>query len=231
MLKWRLSIKESKMEIQAKKCSGCSKELALESFNKSKSGRLGLHNHCRACQKICKRRNYLLNIEKEKQYSKEYNKSDKAKEYRKKRYLEDREKLLEINRVLRRTPSARIKADLSRKKLTNNKPSFKIARNFTGKLRLFVKGKCDTDYMRSMVGCSRNELIAYITSKFTNGMSWDNYGYYGWHLDHIKPYSSFDLTKEEERRECFHYTNIQPLWQKDNISKGNSYEGVRYKSS
>lgn len=51
-------------------------------------------------------------------------------------------------------------------------------------------------------------------------MSWDNYGMYGWHIDHIKPCSSFDLSNPAEQKICFHYTNLQPLWAKENLSKG-----------
>jgi hypothetical protein len=52
-------------------------------------------------------------------------------------------------------------------------------------------------------------------------MSWDNWTKDGWHIDHIKPCSSFDLSKEYEQRACFHYTNMQPLWAVDNLRKGN----------
>jgi len=54
-------------------------------------------------------------------------------------------------------------------------------------------------------------------------MNWNNYGYYGWHIDHIKPCSSFDLSKDLEQRKCFHYTNLQPLLAKDNLEKGAKY--------
>ena len=69
-----------------------------------------------------------------------------------------------------------------------------------------------------LVGCTPNFLKGYLEAKFTDGMSWDNYG--DWHVDHIKPCSSFDLTKDEEQRECFHYKNLQPLWGPDNLAKG-----------
>ena len=51
-------------------------------------------------------------------------------------------------------------------------------------------------------------------------MSWENYGMHGWHLDHIIPCCSFNLQNEEELKKCFHYSNYQPLWAKDNLSKG-----------
>jgi hypothetical protein len=50
-------------------------------------------------------------------------------------------------------------------------------------------------------------------------MSWENYGLYGWHIDHILPCSSFDLLKPEEQRKCFHWSNMQPLWARDNLRK------------
>jgi hypothetical protein len=50
-------------------------------------------------------------------------------------------------------------------------------------------------------------------------MSWDNYGYEGWHIDHIKPIAKFDLSDPIQRAQCFHYSNLQPLWALDNMRK------------
>ena len=61
----------------------------------------------------------------------------------------------------------------------------------------------------------------YLASKFTEGMSWENHG--AWHIDHRRPCCSFDLTNPEEQKKCFHYTNLQPLWAKDNLEKGGKY--------
>jgi hypothetical protein len=65
-----------------------------------------------------------------------------------------------------------------------------------------------------------SDLFKHLESKFTEGMSWSNYGYKGWHVDHIKPCASFDLSDPEEQKKCFHYTNLQPLWWYDNFKKG-----------
>ena len=70
-----------------------------------------------------------------------------------------------------------------------------------------------------LLGCSVKDLIIHLESKFQPGMTWDNHGVFGWHMDHIKPCASFDLTKIEDQKQCFHYTNLQPLWWQDNLAK------------
>ena len=70
----------------------------------------------------------------------------------------------------------------------------------------------------SLTGCDIEYLMYYLQCKFTKGMNWDNYG--KWHVDHIKPCASFDLSKHKEQKKCFHYTNLQPLWAEDNFKKG-----------
>jgi hypothetical protein len=79
-----------------------------------------------------------------------------------------------------------------------------------------------------LIGCEWETLQAHLKSKFTEGMSWDNYGKNGWEVDHIRPCASFDLQQPEQQRECFHYTNLQPLWSKHNSSKGSLYNSKRY---
>ena len=66
---------------------------------------------------------------------------------------------------------------------------------------------------------SMEELKYYLEGKFQSGMTWENHGFRGWHIDHILPCSSFDFTKIEEQKKCFHYTNLQPLWAHENLTK------------
>jgi hypothetical protein len=68
-----------------------------------------------------------------------------------------------------------------------------------------------------LVGCSVYELMQHLEAQFVPGMSWGNYG--EWHIDHIRPCASFDLADLAEQKACFHYTNLQPLWAVDNLSK------------
>ena len=71
-----------------------------------------------------------------------------------------------------------------------------------------------------LVGCEIDFLKKYLESKFKKGMTWDNWSMYGWHIDHVIPLSSFDLSKLEEQKKAMHYTNLQPLWAKENLKKG-----------
>ncbi len=75
-----------------------------------------------------------------------------------------------------------------------------------------------------VLGCTISELFTYLQSKFLPGMSWENYSRKGWHIDHIRRLSSFDLTDVEQRRIAFHHTNLQPLWASDNMRKGGRHD-------
>jgi hypothetical protein len=75
-----------------------------------------------------------------------------------------------------------------------------------------------------LCGCTRIELQAHLESQFLPGMTWDNWTTDGWHVDHIRPCASFDLTDPAQQLQCFHYTNLQPLWAFDNISKSDKWE-------
>lgn len=80
-----------------------------------------------------------------------------------------------------------------------------------------------TATIRLHLGCTVSEARAYLESLFHLGMTWDNHGVDGWHIDHVRPLASFDRSDPDWQREAFHYTNLQPLWAADNIAKGARY--------
>jgi len=71
------------------------------------------------------------------------------------------------------------------------------------------------------IGCSIIELRAYLEAQFKPGMTWSNHGNAGWHIDHVMPLSGFDLTNKEDTKKAWHYTNLRPLWAKENLRKHN----------
>jgi hypothetical protein len=73
------------------------------------------------------------------------------------------------------------------------------------------------------LGCSIEELKKHLESQFVPGMTWDNWGHHGWHIDHIVPLDAFDLTDHNQLAAACHYTNLRPLWAKANLAKGSKY--------
>ncbi len=84
-------------------------------------------------------------------------------------------------------------------------------------------GRKKTLRSAELLGIDRAGFFAHIESLFKPGMTWDNRGKYGWHIDHKKPCALFDMTDDNQARDCWHYTNLQPLWAKENWSKGDRY--------
>lgn len=72
-----------------------------------------------------------------------------------------------------------------------------------------------------LIGCTILEYKDYLESRFLPGMSWNNRS--EWHIDHIRPCVSFDLTDPMQQKQCFHFSNTQPLWCLDNLKKGSKY--------
>ena len=103
-----------------------------------------------------------------------------------------------------------------------NDLNYMLQDRLRGRIREALKAqradKNNTTY--ELTGCDRIELREHFESLFTDGMSWDNHSLLGWHIDHIRPCSGFDLTDPEQQKICFHYSNLQPLWAKDNLKKG-----------
>ncbi len=105
-------------------------------------------------------------------------------------------------------------------------PSGKIAHSLRRSIQRMVEyGATKRHRTSGLLGADFGVVRLHIESLFAPGMSWDNYGPRGWHIDHIKPLASFNLTDPEQMKQAAHYTNLQPLWAIDNLSKGATNNG------
>jgi len=106
--------------------------------------------------------------------------------------------------------------------------NFRLARNLRCRLRYALRAGNTYKSLKTMelLGCSIVDLKTYLEQRFKCNMTWDNYGnkINQWSVDHIRPCASFDLSDLAQQKQCFHYTNLQPLWHIDNIKKGAKYE-------
>jgi len=116
------------------------------------------------------------------------------------------------NKIQRQTPEYKAK-----KRAYYKTPQRLIVHRLRVRLNSALKGVIKSGHTMELVGCSADQLKEYLEARFTDGMSWYNYG--EWQIDHIRRCASFDLTKPEKQKICFHYSNLQPLWTKDNLEK------------
>lgn len=103
----------------------------------------------------------------------------------------------------------------------DRKPQRRIGKNLRSRIinALVRQDSIKSKRIRELIGITIPELKNYLEKQFKPGMTWENYGFYGWHIDHRLPLISFDLTNPEEQKKAFHYTNLQPLWAKENHQK------------
>jgi hypothetical protein len=234
-----------------KMCQCCKIEKSLDLFSKNKSKSDGLNIYCKECSKrktnlykekypekvknslkqwrqnnkdhrsAYRKKYYQNNKTIEKEQSKIYREKNKEKisikekEYRK----NNRETILKKKKeYFQKNKDKHAKYVHERRK---NDTLYRLQQNLRKRVRDALKGNNKSAKTMELIGCSIEELWTHIEQKFTKGMNKKNYGLYGWHLDHIMPCDSFDLSDPKQQKECFHYTNLQPLWAKDNIAKSN----------
>jgi hypothetical protein len=212
-----------------------------EYFYRSNRVKGGLMGTC----KRCLREYRTLHKEYRKKYAREYYEKNrreimgKTKEYyknnaevrkrkEKERKLLHKEEIRDKNREYCRRPDRKEHLRLYSRNRRRDNIGFKILGNLRNAVNRVLKyhSAKKMGHTLELVGCTIKELIRHIESRFLPGMTWGNYNRDGWWIDHIIPCISFDLTKIEEQLKCFHYTNLQPLWWRDNITKNSWYNGV-----
>lgn len=145
-----------------------------------------------------------------------YCRKEKSKSFYEKHKEKIKTRIYARYEKIKRTEEFRIKKRAHQKNLNE---SAKIARRLRNRLYYSLKNKTwkKNTHFVEYIGCDRDTLIRHLESQFKNGMSWDNFN--EWHIDHIIPLSSAET--EEDLYKLCHYTNLQPLWAKDNLSKYN----------
>jgi hypothetical protein len=232
-----------------KVCNKCNIEKDFESFRKRNDSIDGYRKNCKECENNYFRQYNLRNKDSKKEYNRNYNILNKEtiKIQKSKYKQENKEKIKQRNKKYYESNKEYIKErnknyyhlnknnDIPNRKWVNYKDSIYKKRKdrkntnslykLTASIRTLISNSIrKNSYSKSektnkILGCSFEDFKIYIESLFKDNMSWDNYG--DWHLDHKTPISWAET--EEEIYELNHYTNFQPLWKYDNLSKGNRY--------
>lgn len=144
--------------------------------------------------------------EKQKIWNENYvkNNFEKVKEQRKRYFQNNKDKINKYIKIRRETDSC-----------------FALMKTIRSRVGRAIEKDYKSGSTIDLLGCTVEQLKFWLEAQFKDGMTWKNRGRKGWHIDHIKPLSSFDLTNPEELKQACHYTNLQPLWWYENLSKGN----------
>jgi len=216
--------------MEMKKCSTCNETKPVSEFSLARLEKDGLQYQCKDCNKAyrianrCKikkqkaehyaaNREYIL---KQKAEYREANREKLAKGQAK-YYAANREEVNKRGAEYGRNHRRQITEHERNRKA--NDIQYRLACNLRSRLRRAISGNYKSGSAVSDLGCSIAALKEHLEKQFQPGMSWDNYG--DWHIDHIKPLSSFNLEDREQLLVACNYTNLQPLWAADNIRKGN----------
>jgi hypothetical protein len=162
------------------------------------------------------------------QYKKQYYKQwCEANTDKRKQYVQDNKDHLNAMRrayVAANKDKYRAIKRKDKKRRMQNDIDYRLKVRISQKIRTTINGQKLYNHSLDLLGCSVAEAREHLERQFQPGMTWDNWGVKGWHIDHIIPISSFDFTDIEQQRRCFHYTNLQPLWWMDNIMKADKIE-------
>lgn len=221
-----------------KRCGRCKQQKPTAEFYKDKSQKDGLCYDCKECRKITNKISQKKRLKAKWENTKKWRSlnQEKFKESKKqsdvKYYKKNKKHILQQNAVYKINNAEKVARclEISRekwrqanpdyhKKRYHNDINFKLSLNLRTRINSIIKRKIKAGSAIRDLGCSIEDLKQYLEQQFESGMTWDNHG--EWHIDHIKPLSSFDLTNRDEFLQACHYTNLQPLWAKDNLSKGN----------
>lgn len=220
-----------------KTCTICLESKTYESFHRQASRKDGYANWCKPCKSDRKKQDYMKNkpaiLAKLKLYREAnpdkvsqakkrcyLNKRDEYRDRAKLRYEEKRLDILEYSakyRELNKTAIAERNSSYVRRRMKEDH-LFRLA--YTVRNRIFIAFRAKSlrkgTKTRDMIGCDWETLKVHIESKFKPGMTWDNRS--EWHIDHIRPLAS--ANDADELHQLCHYTNLQPLWAAENLSKG-----------
>ena len=220
--------------MKTKICKKCKEEKEVCEFGYHSSTKDNLRTSCKVCRKLEGGLYRELNTEKRKQtvknwysknptYNKEYylNNTEKVNKTNKNWYELNKEKSRENNKIWLESNKEKMK-EYNRnymKIVRETKPLKKLQFNIRSRFYNILKTNKIPKINKTLdvIGCSLEFLKEYIEKQFILGMSWENYGRYGWHIDHIIPLSS--AKTEDEILKLCHYTNLQPLWAEDNLRK------------
>ncbi len=218
-------------EAATKLCMECGEPKPRTEFHREKKSPDGLRRQCKACRCAYMQAYSATRRDSIRERNRIYYKAHRSEylAHKRVRYSRHREKQLGRMRLYyaankesfaqRQRANRSHRGEWERKK-RHEDPNFRIACNLRRRLSKAIRGTVKGGSAVRDLGCSLMQFRQWLEARMLPGMTWDNYGRSGWHIDHIRPLSAFDLTDPAQLKQACHFTNLQPLWAEANLRKG-----------
>lgn len=201
---------------ETSRCSGCKQDLPKSKFGKDSKRRDGLRAYCFDCKRLESREYRERNPERAAESSRRWaiRNKDRVRAKGQRWRANNPGRANELAYRWRRNNPERNRDNW---KSYVSQPHVRIHRNVSSRLRKYINKESRATF--SILGYSREELMAHLERQFTKGMTWDNYG--EWHIDHVVPLSSFKVKdiSDPEVRACWCLSNLRPIWATENLRK------------
>jgi hypothetical protein len=212
-------------------CTKCMLEKPIDDFYRRNGAPIA---RCRACTVSSITAHSLMRKGTKKEYDKTYRERNKLKiSARRKAFRsKNRDRIVQSKKIYRLNPENKKKRNQKEATRRRNDPEYLLTVYLRNRIRESLNRQDTGKDKRTLelLGESPKVVNARIQYMFPSGMGWtlSGPGRRLWHLDHIRPIDSFDLSDPEQLKICFHYTNLQPLSTTDNLLKGAEYSPQKY---
>ena len=225
-------------------CTKCGVEKSIKEFHINTGIGDGRRARCRKCISDYDKLKYIENRDKNRERRRRYiaENPEKVKESSHRSYLRNKEKVYERYKKWAldnpekmkkaRKESIKKKPDLYKEinrrcsRKTRLIPKNRLSRNISCAISVALKGNKKSRHWEDLVGYTISDIKGHLEKHFLPGMTWENYGKYGWHIDHTIPISAFNFDAPEhiDFKKCWRLANLKPMWAFDNLRKHNKLD-------
>lgn len=213
--------------IDVKTCSKCGQEKSLDCFRKKYKNQDKRASQCKVCADLQRKKWAQANPEKVRanraRWRKNHPEKDRLCSGRWRRNNPEKARARDAQWQRENPEKCCVMRNKYRRKRMQQDIHYRLRCRIAVRILQALKSAAKQSSTTGLLGCSIVYLNTWLELQFQDGMTWENHGPKGWHIDHIKPCKEFDLTCPKQQQQCFHYTNLQPLWAKDNLVKGDKW--------
>lgn len=213
-----------------KYCPKCKQILPLDDFHMSSNSVDGRSYSCKVCWNLRGREFHGKNKERVNAKHREYYNKNATEIIERQKAYQDARKEQTAKKSHQWYVNNKERVQANAKRLAEIRPDVRVRRALRARIVHALQDNYKSAKTMELIGCDIDFLRSHLESQFLEGMTWNNYGVKTrswedtwWVVDHIRPCATFDMSNPDDQKICFHWTNLQPMWWRENIVKGDKW--------